>query len=199
VSNSSPYVLVAGCSHSDSKLDYIEFEDFWPNQLAKHLNYELVNLGKGGACASYVSQELIKWLTEHNDAAPVLVIAQWPNPYRSMEIINQSLIFSNVNSQSKSFKHRLKYCPESFWEEWTQSIINLNNICKRPLINICLENAEIFQDRLNCLDNIQIHIDEKLPGKTWHFDSAANDKMHHSRWCHQKWTERMLTIINSLL
>jgi hypothetical protein len=195
----NPYILVSGCSHSDSKLDYIKFEDFWPNQLAKHLNYNLVNLSKGGACASYVSQELNTWLTEHNDAAPALVITQWPNPYRSMEIINQSLVFSNVNSQSDNFKHRLKHCPESFWDEWSQSIINLNNICNQPLINVCLESKEIFQNRLNCLDNIQIHIDEKLPGKTWHFDSAANDKMHHSRWCHQKWTERMLTIINSLL
>jgi hypothetical protein len=196
VATSSPYILVAGCSHSDSNLDYIKSKDFWPNQLAKHLNCQLVNLSKGGACASYVSQELTKWLLDSNNTAPTMVIAQWPNPYRSMEIRNHTIVFSNVNSQSNMFSHRLKHSPESFWDEWSQSIINLNKICNRPLVNICLESLEIFQDRLNCLSDIQVHVDEKLYGKTWHFDSAADDKIHHSASCHQKWVERLLTIID---
>jgi len=52
-----------------------------------------------------------------------------------------------------------------------------------------------FLDRL-AQNNIKLHIDEKLPGRTWFFDSAADDKSHHSPWCHQKWSERLIEIID---
>lgn len=194
-----PYILIAGCSHSDSNLSYINFEDFWPNQLANCLDYEVVNLAKGGACAAYVSQQLSNWLSNSNNIQPTLVVAQWPNPYRSMEMLDENLIFSNVNSPTENFKRRLKHNPESFWEEWSQSIIKVNKICKQTLINVCFESADFLQSRLDYFNSvdIKIHIDEKLDGKTWHFDSAAQDNSHHSSWCHSKWTERILTIVNN--
>ena len=43
---------------------------------------------------------------------------------------------------------------------------------------------------------IKLHIDEKLPGKTWLFDSSASDKLHHSSACHQQWSERLIGILN---
>jgi hypothetical protein len=198
MARSKPYILVAGCSHSDSRLNYIDFDDFWPNQLAKRLNCNIVNLSRGGACASYVFQQLIKWLSNLNNDAPTMVVVQWPNAYRSMELDGNKLIFSNVNSQSNSFAHRLKYDPESFWKEWTQSIIDLNAVCTLPILNVCFESKDFFQNYLDYFDNanIKIHFDEKAPGKTWFFDLAARDNCHHSSHCHTKWTERMLTILN---
>jgi hypothetical protein len=39
-------------------------------------------------------------------------------------------------------------------------------------------------------------MDEKLPGKTWLFDNAANDNMHHSARCHRAWADRLVGLID---
>ena len=44
---------------------------------------------------------------------------------------------------------------------------------------------------------IKVHLDEKDLGRIWHFDSAATDGMHHSEQCHQKWADRILTLIKN--
>jgi hypothetical protein len=181
-------------------MDYLDHGDFWIDQLAKRLNHDVVNLAKGGACAMYVADQIHDYLTTAT-IQPEIVIAQWPNPMRSMEIDDHgNFRFHNVNHQSTAFHKRLVSDPESFWEEWKSAIFKLNAACKVPLINVCLEDEAFLRDHLpdfaSC--DIIVHIDEKIPGKTWHFDSAASDQLHHSASCHSKWADRMVSIINEI-
>lgn len=100
----------------------------------------------------------------------------------------------------QDFAHRFKYDSESFVREWQDSIIDLNSKFGTKLINLCLEsndNGSVIQSVQDLLDQgIVLHIDEKIPNKTWHFDSRAADNLHHSEYCHERWAARVLTIIN---
>jgi len=192
-----PYLLVAGCSHTAGV--GIDPTQTWANKLAQELDLSLVNLAQAGACARFVSLSLIEYLTQ-TSTVPELIIAQWPNPYRSMKIVNQTIRFYNTQAMDDEFEQRLKTNPESFIIEWTDSIVDLNTFWPGKIINICLESAQahMIQSMQDLFDkNIILHIDEKLPGKTWHFDSAAQDKLHHSTECHQKWADRILTILQN--
>jgi len=192
-----PYLLVAGCSHTQGV--GVDPDQTWAHQLAVALDLDLVNLGRESACAKFVSDTLINYLHQAS-AAPLLVIAQWPNPYRSMKVIDQKIHFYNVNSIDQDFKQRLKNDPNSFVDEWRHSIVQFNTYCSTRVVNICLETKQdfIIQPVQYLLEkNIILHTDEKLPGKTWHFDSAARDGRHHSHACHKKWAERLLTILQN--
>jgi hypothetical protein len=196
MSNSS-YLLVAGCSHTAGV--GIDPGQTWASKLAQELDLDLVNLARSGACAKFVSSALIEYLTQ-TSVAPKLIIAQWPNPYRSMKIVDQKIRFCNTQAMDDEFKQRLKTDPNSFIVEWKNSIIELNTFWAGKIINICLESKQDYtaysvQDL--AYRDIILHLDEKLPGKTWHFDSAARDKIHHSPECHQKWADRILTILEN--
>ena len=190
-------LLVSGCSHTAGV--GIDINHSWSSVLSRQLDLDLVNLARSSACARYVTDILIDYLAGAT-VQPELVIAQWPNPYRSMKIIDQQPRFYNVNTMDADFARRLRLCPESFISEWQQAVIDLNRYCKPTLINICLEStdtniAETAQHLLN--QGIQIHLDEKKPGRAWHFDSAASDGSHHSEQCHQKWADRILTLVRN--
>ena len=192
-----PYLLVSGCSHTSGV--GIDKNCIWAAQLAKNLQLDLVNLALGGSCAKFVVTSLIDYL-ESTTILPELIIAQWPNPYRSMKIFDQKIAFYNVNTMDDEFRYRINYNPNSFLEEWYSSILELNSYCKTKLINICFESHETITTQL--VSNLKskeiiLHTDEKISGKTWHFDSGASDKLHHSADCHQKWAERILTILTN--
>lgn len=190
-------MLVAGCSHTAGV--GIDINCSWANVLSQQLNLDLVNLARGSACARYVADVLIDWLAKA-PAQPELVVVQWPNPYRSMKIIDQQPRFYNVNAMDEDFAQRLRLCPESFISEWQQAVIDLNRRCRSTLINICLESLDSdVAGPVQNLSNhgIKVHLDEKEPGQTWHFDSAATDNMHHSEQCHQKWADRILTLVKN--
>lgn len=194
---SSSHMLVAGCSHTAGV--GVDINRSWANVLSRQLDLDLVNLARGGACARYVADTLIDYLAQ-SSTQPDLVVVQWPNPYRSMKIINQQPRFYNVNAMGADFAQRLRLCPESFVSEWQQAVIDLNRHCQPPLINICLESmdSDVAGPAQHLIDQgIKIHLDEKLPGLAWHFDSAATDDLHHSEQCHQKWADRILTLIKN--
>lgn len=190
-----PYLLVAGCSHTEGA--GIDKNQTWANVLSTNLNLDLVNLGKSGACAKFVSDSIMKWL-ETCTVLPSLTVIQWPNPYRSMEVIEKKITFYNVSHMDDKFKKRFMSDPDSFVKEWHNIIVELNQLYPQKLINICLESYEGFM--IKAVDDlarhsIELHIDKKQPGKTWFFDCAAKDGLHHSEYCHQKWADRILTII----
>jgi lysophospholipase L1-like esterase len=146
-----------------------------------------------------VADVLIDWLAQ-TTAQPTLVVVQWPNPYRSMKMINHEPRFYNVNAMDEDFAQRLRLCPESFISEWQQAVIDLNRRCQTQLINICLESldSDVSGPAQQLLDQgIKVHLDEKKLGRTWYFDSAATDGQHHSEQCHQKWADRILTLIKN--
>jgi hypothetical protein len=192
-----PYLLVSGCSHTVGV--GIDRTQVWAQQVAQELNLDLVNVARGSSCAKYVCDSLIDWI-DHASVPPDLVVAQWPNPYRIMEIINGAMTFYNVNSNNENFKNRLKNRPETFVEEWFEHILKFNTYCQVPLINIYLdEDQESTSKAIQDLhqQGISLHIDKKRPGETWYFDSAASDNSHHSESCHKKWAERIVKIFRT--
>jgi hypothetical protein len=192
-----PYLLVAGCSHTEGV--GVDPDQNWAHYLAQSLNCNLVNLGRAGACAKFVSDTLIDYLS-NTSIPPQLVVAQWPNPYRSMKLVDRTICFYNIHSMDQDFEQRLKNNPNDFVDEWSNSIIKFNSFCHANIVNICLESKQdfIIQTMENFYQkDIILHIDEKLPGKTWHFDSSARDRLHHSAECHQKWADRILTILEN--
>jgi hypothetical protein len=83
---SSSHMLVAGCSHTAGV--GVDINRSWANVLSRQLDLDLVNLARGSACARYVADTLIDYLAQAS-TQPDLVVVQWPNPYRSMKMINQ--------------------------------------------------------------------------------------------------------------
>lgn len=43
-----------------------------------------------------------------------------------------------------------------------------------------------------------LHTDQKLPGLTWLFDSAATDQLHHSAYCYKQWADRLIGLIDEI-
>lgn len=190
-------MLVAGCSHTAGV--GIDTNHSWASVLSRQLDLDLVNLARASACARYVADVLIDYLA-NAPVPPELVVVQWPNPYRSMKFINQQPHFYNVNAMDEDFANRLKHCPASFIIEWQQAVLDLNRRCRPRLINLCLESidSDVAGPAQSLLDQgIRIHLDERLPGLTWHFDSSARDGQHHSEQCHQKWADRLLTLVKN--
>jgi hypothetical protein len=93
----------------------------------------------------------------------------------------------------------LKIGEKNFYMPWTQSIVTCNVLCTTanvPIVNIMLGNIdEEYHSKLK-KESIVLHVDEKLPGKTWLSDSAANDNLHHSALCHRAWAERLIGLID---
>ena len=93
----------------------------------------------------------------------------------------------------------LKNGEENFYEPWIQDIVIGNLLAQQvnvSMINIMLENInQQYHDRLAEL-SIKLYVDEKLPGRSWLFDSNADDKIHHSPMCHQQWANRLMGLID---
>lgn len=192
------YILACGCSHTAGV--GLNAGEIYVDQLARDLGIMLFNTAKGGCCSKWVGHQLQTWLDSHYDS-PWLIIAQWPNPFRSWEIDEQGRDrFSNVNCQSPKFAQRLRNDPDSFWQEWMQAIELFNQGCDTTVVNICLESKDFVASMADQLykKNIVLHLDEKKPGTSWIFDSAAQDSIHHSAVCHRLWADRLHRIINEL-
>lgn len=192
------YILACGCSHTAGI--GLDAGEIYVDQLAQDLGITLHNIAKSGSCARWVGHQLQTWL-DNRDDLPWLIIAQWPNPFRSWEIdVRGQDIFSNVNCQSSKFAQRLRCDSSSFWREWMQAIESFNRGWNTPVVNICLESRDFVGSLVDQLSekNIVLHIDEQRPGTSWIFDSAAQDGVHHSAVCHRLWADRLHGIINEL-
>jgi hypothetical protein len=132
---------------------------------------------------------------------PDFVIAQWPNPFRRTMWYEDRSTVENITTAGPVFKQLLKLGERNFYTLWMQSIITCNALCtafQMPIVNIMLENGEEKYHQILNNEGIVLHVDEKLPGKTWFFDSAASDKLHHSAWCHAAWADRLVGLIDEI-
>jgi hypothetical protein len=192
--NTPSYLLVSGCSHTEGV--GIDAKYSWASVASRQLNLDLINLARRGACAQYVSDVTRQWL-DRSSIIPRLIIMQWPNPYRDMRVANGQIKFVNVSHKDPEFEQRMRQDPDSFLAQWRQIIQDFNHDLPCPVINICLESLDsdlaVPVQQLSA-QGINIHLDEKRSGHTWHFDSAASDRLHHSEQCHQKWADRILTL-----
>lgn len=189
------YAIATGCSHTAGTGN--DISQCYVNCLERHYNYTILNYAVPGGSCNDTLLAIVK--AAQQEQAPKFIIAQWPNPFRRTAWINGKKQLQNINSCDESFKLLLKNGEENFYEPWLQAVIIGNLLCNKaniPIINIMLESIDQWYiDRLTD-NNIQLHVDEKLPGRTWFFDSAADDKLHHSPKAHRLWTERLIGIID---
>jgi hypothetical protein len=190
------YAIASGCSHTAGIGN--DIADCYINCLERHYNHTILNHAvPGGSCNDVLLA--IADAVQH-DQAPKFILAQWPNPFRRTAWINSKQQFQNINFCDESFMMLLKNGEENFYEPWMQAVV-IGNLLSRqakiPIINILLESIDQpYIDRL-VQANIELHIDEKKPGRTWFFDSKAQDNVHHSPECHRRWAERLIGIIDA--
>lgn len=190
------YAIATGCSHTAGIGNKID--ECYVNVLERHYGFPIHNWATPSGSCNDVLLSIVQAVKQ--DQLPRFIVAQWPNPFRRTLWKDGKKWLQNINHCDESFLMLLKNGEENFYEPWIQSVIigNLLSYQARiPIINILLESiAEPYLTRLN-QHNIELHIDEKLPGRTWFFDSKAQDNLHHSPWCHQKWAERLIGIIDA--
>lgn len=189
------YAAAAGCSHTAGT--GINVDKCYVSILEKHYNMSIMNLGIPSGSCNDVLLSIVSVVKK--DIKPKFIIAQWPNPFRRTAWIAGNQRLQNINSCDESFKILLRNGEENFYEPWMQSVEIANLLATQaeiPMINIMFDSLDKkYIDRLTS-QQINLHIDEKIPGKTWHFDSAADDKLHHSPWCHQQWANRLIGLID---
>lgn len=187
--------MATGCSHTAGVGNNIS--DCYVSVLERHYNISILNLGVPAGSCNDVLMSIVT--TVKKNIKPKFIIAQWPNPFRRTLWKSGKKILQNINNCDESFQLLLKNGKENFFEPWIQSIEIANLLASQanvPIINILLESIDQkYIDRLNN-QKINLHTDEKIPGKTWFFDSNAQDKLHHSPWCHQQWANRLIGLIN---
>jgi hypothetical protein len=191
------YAMAAGCSHTAGV--GIELHDCYTSCVSRHYNMSVLNLGVPSGNHTHVLMNIVETLNaEHR---PAFVIAQWPNPIRRTVWTNGVKQLQNIRNAGPAFALLLKNGEENFYEDWLQSIIVGNLLCKLadvPVVNIMLEDIEErYHVRLGD-KNITLHTDQKLPGLTWLFDSAASDQLHHSAYCHKQWADRLIGLIDEI-
>jgi hypothetical protein len=191
------YAIAVGCSHTAGV--GIDPADCYVSYLQHHYQFTIENFGVPGSNCNEVLSVIVDAV--QRNPAPKFIVAQWPNPVRRTTWVNGTKQLHNINSCDESFVALLKNGEENFYEPWMQSLVIANLLgryAQIPIINIMLESLEQhYLDRL-IQANIELHVDEKLPDRTWLFDSAANDKLHHSAQCHQQWASRLIGIIDEL-
>jgi len=189
------FAIITGCSHTFGV--GLDRSECYVSLLEQHYKFTINNHGVPSGSCNDVLTSIVDAIKNNN--RPKFIVAQWPNVFRRICWINNKKQLQNINSCDNSFQMLLKNGEENFYEPWIQSVIIANLLCKLaqiPLVNIMLENIDQqYLDRLQ-KENITLHTDEKLPGRTWLFDNGANDGHHHSFKCHKQWTKRLIEIID---
>lgn len=188
--------LALGCSHTAGT--GIDISDCYVNVLSRYYHIPIKNKSVPGASYEQVERNLVH---EIKYDRPDFVIAQWPNPFRRTMWYGERPTVENINSAGPVFKQLLKLGDLNFYNLWIQSIITCNALCNAfqvPIVNIMLENVERKYHQVLNNEGIVLHVDEKLPGKTWLFDSAASDNSHHSAQCHTAWADRLVGLIDEI-
>lgn len=188
------HLLALGCSHTAGI--GVKSSEIYVTLVAQHLNLQLINLAVPTGNHFEAQRNLIQHLYY---STPKLIIAQWPTPYRITSWKNNKKTLETATNPSNIFSAMLQSGQQNFLEPWLQTIITCNMLAKFrgiDVVNILLETADQYiHQRLEQFD-IVLHQDDKLPGRTWFFDSAGSDGMHHSAHCHQSWAQRTLEILN---
>lgn len=195
------YILISGCSLTEGH--GLSLNQTWGKKLESQLNKTVINLAKCGSNAEFVGQNLINWINSDFNK-PQAVIVQWPDPYRLTHWSKSSAYFVLNQLSDDLYKTKLKQGEEHFYLPWIKSVIELDAKCKSvniPLLHLCFQTPDVIDPVVEILKqyDINIHLDLKEPGSTWHFDNAALDGLHHSEWCTEQWAKRILTLLKNML
>ena len=143
------YAIAAGCSQTAGI--GIELDNCYVSLLSRHYNMLVLNNGVPGGNNSHVLMNIVNILKTNQ--LPEFIIAQWPNPIRRTMWTNGIKQLQNIHNAGPAFTVLLKNGEENFYEDWLQSIIVSNLLCKLagvPVVNIMLENInDYYHVRLN--------------------------------------------------
>ena len=189
--------LALGCSHTAGI--GVDRTECYVSLLAKHYNIDIINAAVTGGNANHN----IKTLVAHmRNTPPKFVIAQWPNPIRlTVWHGDWVTVNENINNASTAFRSLMTAGENNFMLPWLQNIITADTLCKLadvPVVHILLEKLDL--EYVDILDNqgIELHMDLKLEGQTWLFDSQGSDNLHHSARCHAQWAERLIGLLDEI-
>lgn len=189
-------LLAVGCSHTAGV--GVKSDEIYVQLLADDYNLYLDNRSLDGGNHSECVLGMIECL---RNSKPELIIAQWPAIYRRTEWKDDKKQLANIRSCQPSFLQLLAESKFNFISPWVQSVVTANtvaNLIDVPIVNICLDDVEEDAHQQLAQYEIKMHVDEKLPGRSWIFDSAGSDGLHHSAQCHRAWAQRLKGIINEI-
>jgi hypothetical protein len=196
--NLNKYIVISGCSLTEGYA--LTLDQTWHKKLEQKLNIPLVNLAKNGANAEFVSQNLTNWI-DSNCNKPLAMIIQWPNPMRLLHWKDgQSVFVIPSHNYDELYKLKIINGNEYFFVNWIQSIIKLDVLCKSkgiPILHLHFEFPTKLDAVLDIVkqNNIELHVDYKVPHKSWKKDYAAPDKLHHSEQCNEQWADRIYKLL----
>lgn len=187
--------VVVGCSHSTGVGN--ARQDCYVSMLEEHYNIPAYNLavGNGNSCINLLNLLAIGRF----NLRPKFVVAQWPNPVRKIIWDHEHGHLMNINNGNETFHRLLKDSIMNYYLDWSIDVLSSSSMMGYrgiPMVNIFLEHPT--EDFINVIHSHieKIHIDEKIPGRTWLFDNAAGDGMHHSPGCHRQWANRLIPLID---
>lgn len=193
------YILVFGSSHTDGY--GLDIEERWTSHLEKLCGIPIYNLGSAGCDSTFIVQNIINWL-DSSLAKPRHVIIDWTPICRLLSWQKGNSEFSQASAMGTTglFMASLAAGDENFWIKWTKDVILVDTLCRLnnvSIVHLYLDADPLFSTAEPFLNanNIHMHVDEKIPGKTWHYDNASKDGFHHSANCHQNWAKRIFSII----
>jgi hypothetical protein len=187
--------LALGCSHTAGT--GIVYKDCYISVLSDLIGCSIVNQAESGSNHTAIQHKLVQALQQ--PTLPDFVIAQWPNPFRRITYHNGHAHNENINASSPAFEQLLRQSEQNFYQPWLDTIVVCNLLCRSlniKCINIMIEDVAAEYHAVLTANNIVLHTDQKLPGKTWLMDSAASDNLHHSAHCHKQWAERIFGLLN---
>jgi hypothetical protein len=196
----SEYILVFGSSHSEG--NGLHLEERWTTHLQQMASVKIYNMASAGCDTSFIVQNIINWTTA-DIVQPKLIIIDWPPIARLLTWNNNASQFAQASylGDNNIYTSTLRAGVANFWTKWTHDVILVNRLCNLsniPLLNLYLDFDPLFDQTVEYWQahNIVMHVDEKMPGRTWHFDNLARDFGHHSVQCHEQWAQRILTLIS---
>jgi hypothetical protein len=186
--------LAIGCSHTAGV--GVAPHECYVSVLSRQIGLPIINLSEPGGNSLHIQERLVDHLRYN---LPEFVILQWPNIFRRTTWLKGSPVKENIHNASQVFHVIMKAGPENFTNPWLMNIITCNRLCNLagiPTINILLESLD--SDSLEILQkqDIVMHCDDKTPTRTWLFDGAGSDNLHHSARCHAQWAERLKGLLN---
>lgn len=175
----------------------VDLADSYVNIVAQHYNVQVIN----PSCWAANYTDYLNAILEYHIQPLDFVVMQWSAAERQTIWHGIDAVREHPSDHGAIYDQLLELSPKNFYEPWLQSIRAVNLICeleKIPIINFCLD--QISDEYLNKLKdlNITMHLDEKLPGRSWLFDNATNNGLHHSAHCQRQWAERLIGIIDEV-
>jgi hypothetical protein len=131
------FILFLGCSITEGV--GLAIEDTYPFLLSKKLNLDYYNLGIGGTGIDVLSMNLSLWFSNIKKP-PKMIVIQWPEIYRRIEIENKDITLLGPWSTDDHFKNEILGNSFNHYYNVLKTInISYINFLKIPMIDFTNE------------------------------------------------------------